>query len=88
MVFQFVRVPPSHLLSIYGRPIEEADSLIVFEADLLVPTNKILLPLEQISSALDAAAFKHSCVISRSIMLIFFLVSKIKDSILGFQNLC
>ena len=35
----------------------DADSLIVLEAERFVPTNKILLPFEQISSAFDAAAF-------------------------------
>ena len=58
IVFQFVNVPPSHLLSTYGRPIDEASSLIVLLADLLVPTKSILLPLEQISSTFDAAALR------------------------------
>ena len=33
---------------------------MVLDAERLVPTNKILLPLEQISSAFDAAALRHS----------------------------
>ena len=60
MVFQFVKVPPNHLLSTYGNPIWVASSLIVLLADLLVPTNNILLPLEHISSTFDAAALKCS----------------------------
>ena len=87
MVFQLVKVPPSHLLLMYGSPRFAASSLIVLAADLLVPTNKILLPLEQISSALEAAALKKSWVSSRLIMLILFLVPKIYFSIFGFQNL-
>ena len=61
----------------YGKPSAEADSLIVLDADLFVPTKRTLLPLEQISSAFEDAALRHSLVISRSIILIFFLVSKI-----------
>ena len=87
IVFQLVSVPPSHLLSTYGKSSLDASSLIVLLADLFVPTNKTLLPLEQMSSTLEAAALKCSCVNSRSIMLIFFLVSKIYLSIFGFQNL-
>ena len=88
IVFQLVSVPPSHLLLIYGNPMLDASSLIVLLADLLVPTNKTLLPFEQISSTFEAAALKCSWVKSRFIMLIFFLVSKIYWSIFGFQNLC
>ena len=58
IVFQLVKVPPSHLLLTYGRPNDDASSLIVLLADLFVPTNKTLLPFEQISSTLDAAALK------------------------------
>ncbi len=88
IVFQLVKVPPNHLLLTYGRPIAEASSLTVLLADLLVPTNKTLLPLEQISSTLEAAALRCSCVKSKLIMLICFRVSKIYCSIFGFQNLC
>ena len=77
IVFQLVKVPPNHLLLTYGRPNPDASSFIVLYADLLVPTNKTLLPFAQISSTLEAAALKCSCVRSRLIMLIFFLVSKI-----------
>ena len=88
IVFQLVKVPPNHLLLTYGRPIAEASSLTVLLADLLVPTNKTLLPFEQISSTLEAAALRCSCVKSKLIMLICFRVSKIYCSIFGFQNLC
>ena len=88
IVFQFVRVPPNHLLSTYGNPIDEASSFMVLLADLFVPTNKILLPLEHISSTFEAAALKCSWVRSRFMILICFLVSKINCSIFGFQNLC
>ena len=88
IVFQLVSVPPSHLLLTYGRPSAEASSLIVLLADLLVSTNKTLFPLEHMSSTFEAAALRRSWVNSRLIMLIFFLVSKIYWSILGFQNLC
>jgi hypothetical protein len=47
MVFQFVNVPPSHLLSIYGSPILDASSLIVLLAERFVPTKRTLLPFEQ-----------------------------------------
>ena len=60
IVFQFVRVPPNQRLSMYGKPKADASSLIVFAADLFVPTNRILFPLEHISSALDAAALRCS----------------------------
>ena len=60
MVFQFVNVPPSHLLSIYGSPTLDASALIVLLAERFVPTKRILLPFEQISSTFDAAALKHS----------------------------
>ena len=88
IVFQLVSVPPNHLLLTYGRPIADASSLIVLLADLFVPTNRTLLPFEQISSTFDAAALRCSWVMSKFIMLICFLVSKINFSILGFQNLC
>ena len=60
IVFQLVRVPPSHLLLTYGSPIAEASSLIVLLADRFVPTNNTLLPFEHISSTFDAAALKCS----------------------------
>ena len=87
IVFQLVKVPPNHLLLTYGNPIAEASSFMVLLADLFVPTKSTLLPFEQISSTFDAAAFKCSWVISKLIILICFLVSKIYCSIFGFHLL-
>ena len=77
IVFQFVKVPPSHRLFTKKLLLDSANSLTDSAHCFFVPTNKIFPDLETVSCILTKELFNASSVILKSNICILFLTPKI-----------